>query len=64
MKLLHWAIINKHGSLYAASNAETVRAAKERHYADTGLIWAAAYDRGDRLVRISVSLIRISTLSV
>jgi hypothetical protein len=53
-----YMVIDRQGHLYAASNAHTQEDAKERHYADIGKSWPQAHKDGDRLVRVSISVIK------
>ncbi len=56
--LLQWMVVDRLGHIYAASNAHTQQDAKERHYADLGKPWSEARKNGDRIVRVSISVIK------
>ena len=58
MKTLQWMVVDRLGHPYAASNAYTQRDAKERHCSDLGKPWPAAHKEGDRIVRVSISVIK------
>jgi hypothetical protein len=58
MKTLQWMVIDSNGEFYAASNDDTQTGAKERHYSDTGETWHSRYQKGDRLVQVSISIIK------
>lgn len=58
MKTLQWMVVDSKGELYAASNDDTQTGAKERHYSDTGKPWSVAHKDGDRLVQVSISIIK------
>lgn len=58
MKTLQWMVVDRLGNLYAASNAHTQGDAKERHYADIGKPWRQSHKEGDRLVRVSISIVK------
>ena len=51
-------VVDRLGNLYAASNAHTQGDAKERHYADIGKPWRQSHKEGDRLVRVSISIVK------
>ena len=51
-------VVDRLGNLYASSNSSTQKDAKERHYADLGQPWNKSYKQGDRLVRVSISIVK------
>jgi hypothetical protein len=57
-KTLQWMVVDRLGNLYASSNSSTQKDAKERHYADLGQPWNKSYKQGDRLVRVSISIVK------
>jgi len=55
---LQWMVVDRWGHLYTASNASTKKAAMERHVSDLGSEWWMHHRAGDRLVRVSISVIK------
>jgi hypothetical protein len=58
MKTLQWMVVDSKGEFYAASNDDAQTGAKERHHSDTGKSWPVAHRDGDRLVQVSISIIK------
>jgi hypothetical protein len=58
MKTLQWMVVDPKGRLYSACNESTQYAAKQRHETDLGESWRNRYANGDRLVQVSISIIK------
>jgi hypothetical protein len=58
MKKLQWMVVDSNGEFYAASNDDTQNDTKERHWADVGEDWPTRHKKGDRLVQVSISIIK------
>lgn len=58
MKKLQWMVADYKGKLYACSNSLSKKGAKLNHVADMRVPWLDCWLTGDRLVQVSISIIK------